>query len=120
MALPCSRGRLRWASVTVAAAASVAVASLAAATGAAASTAAPAGTATQHTLAPSTRFFRPAPSDGAPQQIAQLFKSGDPKDASLIAKMEGIPRAVWFTSGTPAPDDGGGSGPARSARARRL
>jgi endoglucanase len=102
MALPCSRRRLRWASVTVAAASSVAIASLAAATGAAASTATPAGTATQHTLAPSTRFFRPAPSDGAPQQIAQLFKSGDPKDASLIAKMEVVPRAVWFTSGTPA------------------
>ena len=116
MVLPCSRRRLRWASVTIAAAASVAVASLAAATGAAASTATPAGTATQHTLAPNTRFFRPAPSDGGAQQIAQLFKSGDPKDASLIAKMEGIPRAVWFTSEHPraspaagAPDDGGGT-----------
>jgi endoglucanase len=51
---------------------------------------------------PGTRFFVPPPSEGAPQQILQLLKSGDRKDAALIAKMETIPRAVWFTSGTPA------------------
>ena len=45
----------------------------------------------------------PAPAVvGAPQQIAALLKSHDLKDAALIAEMEAIPRAVWFTSGTPA------------------
>ena len=39
---------------------------------------------------------------GAPQQVLQLARSGDLKDAALIAEMEAIPRAVWFTSGTPA------------------
>jgi endoglucanase len=43
----------------------------------------------------------PPPSDGAPQQIGQLLKSGDVKDATLIAEMEAVPRAVWFTSGAP-------------------
>ncbi len=32
----------------------------------------------------------------------QLPKAGDLKDAALIAEMEAFPRAVWFTSGTPA------------------
>jgi endoglucanase len=49
-----------------------------------------------------TRFFVPPPSEGAPQQILQLLKSGDRKDAALIAEMEAVPRAVWFTSGTPS------------------
>src|SRR6516162_3526883 len=51
---------------------------------------------------PGTRFFVPPPSEGAPRQILQLLKSGDRKDAALIAAMEATPRAVWFTSGTPA------------------
>ena len=49
-----------------------------------------------------TRFFVPPPSSGAPEQILQLLRSGDLKDAALIAEMEATPRAVWFTSGTPA------------------
>ncbi len=48
------------------------------------------------------RLFVPPPSAGAPQQIAQLLASHDRKDAALVAEMEAIPRAVWFTSGTPA------------------
>jgi endoglucanase len=56
----------------------------------------------QRAFGPDTRFFVPPPSQGAPQQILQLVKSGDIKDAALIAAMEAIPRAVWFTSGTPA------------------
>jgi len=56
----------------------------------------------QRALAPGTRFFVPPPSPGAPQQIVQLANSGDIKDAALVTAMEAIPRAVWFTSGTPA------------------
>ncbi|HZR49896.1 MAG TPA: glycoside hydrolase family 6 protein [Streptosporangiaceae bacterium] len=62
----------------------------------------PAVGSAQRTLAPGTRFFVPPPSQGAPQQIVNLAKSGDVKDAALITAMEAIPRAVWFTSGTPA------------------
>ena len=53
-------------------------------------------------LSPGARIFVPPPSDGAPQQILKLLKSGDRKDAALITEMEATPRAVWFTSGTPA------------------
>jgi endoglucanase len=70
-----------------------------------ASASAAAGTTTAAThagLGPHTRLFVPPPSDGAAQQILQLLKSGDAKDAALIGEMEAIPRAVWFNSGTPA------------------
>ncbi len=62
----------------------------------------PAVSAAQRGLSPGTRLFVPPPSAGAPQQILQLLKSGDRKDAKLITEMEATPRAVWFTSGTPA------------------
>jgi endoglucanase len=62
----------------------------------------PAVSAAQRGLSPGTRLFVPPPSAGAPQQILQLLKSGDRKDAKLITEMEAAPRAVWFTSGTPA------------------
>ncbi len=58
--------------------------------------------AVQRGFGPGTRFFVPPPSQGAPQQILRLASSGDVRDAVLITKMETIPRAVWFTSGTPA------------------
>ncbi|HWG13836.1 MAG TPA: glycoside hydrolase family 6 protein [Streptosporangiaceae bacterium] len=58
--------------------------------------------AAQRGLSPSTRFFVPPPSSGAPQQILQLLKRGDGRDAALIGEMEATPRAVWFDSGTPA------------------
>src|SRR5262249_12087429 len=51
---------------------------------------------------PGTRFFTPPPDTAAVQQEIQLLKSHDAKDAVLIAKMEAIPRAVWFTQGTAA------------------
>jgi endoglucanase len=60
------------------------------------------GPATGRGSVPGTRFFVPPPSSGAPQQVLELLKSHDLKDAALIAEMEAIPRAVWFTSGTPA------------------
>jgi len=77
----------------------VAAGSVPAMTSATASTAA---SAAHRDLSPDTRFFVPPPSDGAPQQILALLKSGDGKDAALIGEMEATPRAVWFTSGTPA------------------
>jgi endoglucanase len=43
----------------------------------------------------------PKPSAGAISQELQLLKNHDPSDAALIAKMEAVPQAVWFTSGTP-------------------
>jgi endoglucanase len=71
-------------------------------TAAANASASPAAATVQRGLGPDTRFYVPPPSQGAPQQIVQLVNSGDAKDAVLIARMEAIPRAVWFTSGTPA------------------
>src|SRR5947209_6919857 len=86
--------RLLWrTSAAVAASAALTIGSISAAA---------AGTAASRTIGPGTRFFVPPPSVGAPQQIVSLLKNHDPKDAALIAKMESIPRAVWFTSGTPA------------------
>jgi endoglucanase len=69
---------------------------------AASATAGPAAAAAQRGPGPGTRFFVPPPSAGAPQQILQLLKSGDRKDAALITEMEATPRAVWYTSGTSA------------------
>jgi endoglucanase len=53
-------------------------------------------------VAPGTRLFVPPPSSGAPQEILQLVKNHDLKDALRVTEMEAFPRAVWFTSGTPA------------------
>ena len=61
-----------------------------------------AAASTGHTISPSTRFFVPPPADGSVQQIAQLAKQGDLKDAALLAEMEAVPSAVWLTGGTPA------------------
>jgi endoglucanase len=60
--------------------------------------AAPAG----HTLAPDTRFYVPPPAQGSAQQILQLIKSGQLKNAGLIAAMEAVPSAVWLTGETSA------------------
>jgi endoglucanase len=61
-----------------------------------------AGSASQRALAPDTRFYVPPAASGAPAQIRRLASSGDKQDAALIAEMENVPQAVWFTSGTPA------------------
>src|SRR5579859_6382035 len=74
----------------------------AAAASAAPSSAATVSTGSTRGLTPGSRLFVPPPSSGAPQQVLQLVKGHDLKDAALIAEMEAIPRAVWFTSGTPA------------------
>jgi endoglucanase len=65
---------------------------------AAAGTQAPAG----HTLAPDTRFYVPPPAQGSAQQILQLVKSGQLKNAGLIAAMEAVPSAVWLDGETAA------------------
>src|ERR1700749_28714 len=88
---------LWWASAAIATSAALSISAVPAF----ASTAAPAA-AVSRTISPDTRFFLPLPSTRAPQQIAALLKSHDLKDAALLAEMEAIPRAVWFTSGTPA------------------
>jgi endoglucanase len=85
--------------VTVTAAASTASASTASASTASA-TAKPAAASVQRGFGPGTRLFVPPPAQGAPQQILQLAKSGDLRDAALITAMETVPSAVWFTSGT--------------------
>ena len=89
---------LRRASIVVATTAAL-VAGSAAVASAAATTQ---GTASARGLVSGTRLFVPPPSSGAPQQILQLVKSHDLKDAALLTTMEATPRAVWFTSGTPA------------------
>ncbi|HEY7261373.1 MAG TPA: glycoside hydrolase family 6 protein [Trebonia sp.] len=93
MRLPPSRRVLWRASAAVAASAALTIGSISVAA---------AGTGAGRTIASGTRFFVPPPSSGAPQQVVSLLKNHDVKDAALIAKMETIPRAVWFTSGTPA------------------
>ena len=59
---------------------------------ASAATRAPAG----HALAANTRFYVPPPAQGSVQQILQLVKSGQLKNAGLIAAMESVPSAVWL------------------------
>ena len=65
---------------------------------ASAATQAPAG----HTLAPNTRFYVPPPAQGSVQQILQLVKSRQLKNAGLIAAMESVPSAVWLDGETAA------------------
>jgi endoglucanase len=60
-----------------------------------------AATPTGRVLAPGTRLFVPLPSIGAVRQELQLALSGNPKQAALIARMESVPQAVWFDTGTP-------------------
>jgi len=95
-----SRRALRLSSLTFVVSASLVTGSLAVASVASASTS-PQATASRG-IAGDTRLFVPPPSPGAPQQVVQLLKAGDLKDAALITETEAIPRAVWFNSGTPA------------------
>jgi endoglucanase len=54
-----------------------------------------------HPLGPHTRFFVPPPNPGAVQQIAALLKSNATREAAAITAMEAMPKAVWFSTGTP-------------------
>ena len=72
----------------------------AAAPSAAAAPAASAAASARH--AGDTRFYVPPPPPGSVQQIKDLVRSGDLRDALGIARMVTTPQAVWFTSGTPA------------------
>src|ERR1700685_1255087 len=54
------------------------------------------------TLPANTRFFVPAPPNGAVQQVESLLKQGQLRNALLIAVMETVPQAVWLTGGTPS------------------
>ena len=55
-----------------------------------------------HTLAVNTRFYVPPPAQGSVQQILQLLKSGQLKNAGLITAMEAVPSAVWLDGETGA------------------
>ena len=96
-----TRRAVRRVSLAVAVTAALIAGSAGMATAASATAGSPAAAATRG-FGPGTRFFVPPPSAGAPQQVLQLLKGGDLKDAALVAEMEAVPRAVWFTSGTPA------------------
>src|ERR1035438_2021748 len=54
------------------------------------------------TLPANTRFFVPAPPNGAVQQVESLLKQGQLRNALLIAVMETVQQAVWLTGGTPS------------------
>jgi len=54
------------------------------------------------TLAPNSHFFVPDPNPGAVTQFFDLLKASRADDAFRIAALEGTPRAVWFTDGSPA------------------
>jgi endoglucanase len=55
-----------------------------------------------HTLAANTRFYVPRPAQGSVQQILQLVKSGQLKNAGLLTAMEATPSAVWLDGETSA------------------
>src|SRR5579884_3916504 len=94
MQLPWCRAARR-AAAAAALAAGLGPAAASAGTGA---TGLPAG----HGLAPDTRFYVPRPAPGSVQQIASLLASGQRQNATLIARMEQVPSAVWLTGETSA------------------
>jgi endoglucanase len=55
-----------------------------------------------HELAPGTRFYVPPPAQGSVQQILRLLRSGQLRNAGLIAAMESVPSAVWLDGETSA------------------
>jgi endoglucanase len=59
---------------------------------------------TGRALSPNTRFYVPPPAQGSLQQEFQLLRSGNFKDAALIADMEAVPQAVWLDGETAAED----------------
>ena len=76
-----------------------------------------------HTLAAGTRFYVPPPAQGSVQQILQLVKSGQLKNAGLITAMESVPSAVWLdgeTAAQAAEPGNEGSAQADAAVARQV
>src|ERR1700689_4926271 len=76
-----------------------------------------------HTLAANTRFYVPPPAQGSVQQILQLLKSGQLKNAGLITAMEAVPSAVWLdgeTAAQAAEPGNEGSGQADAAVAKQV
>ena len=69
--------------------------------GALSAAAAPGAQGSGRALAPSTRFFVPAPDQGAVQQAVDLLRARDLRGALRLAVMVAQGHAVWFTSGTP-------------------
>jgi endoglucanase len=89
-----SSGRPRGPALTVAAIAAAVLGPLLVATPASAAVATP--------LPPATSFFVPPADAGATQQIAQLTQAGNTTSATLLRKEVAVPRAAWFTGGTPS------------------
>ncbi len=58
-------------------------------------------TTTSHQLAANTRFALHQPAPAAVQQVGQLLRQHDVKDAALVAGELVTPQADWFTKGTP-------------------
>ncbi len=58
-------------------------------------------TTTSHQLAANTRFALHQPDPAAVQQVGQLLKQHDFKDAALVTGELLTPQADWFTKGTP-------------------
>lgn len=56
--------------------------------------------ASGHTLPANARFYVPPPAKGSLAQVGQLIRSGNFRDAGLIAAMEAVPSAVWLTGET--------------------
>jgi endoglucanase len=76
-----------------------------------------------HTLAANTRFYVPPPAQGSVQQILQLLKRGQLKNAALITAMEAVPSAVWLdgeTAAQAAEPGNEGSGQADAAVVRQV
>src|SRR5207244_1125521 len=48
-----------------------------------------------------TKLYVPPPNPGAAKQVAALEKEHKVADAALVRALEGTPRAVWFTGGSP-------------------
>jgi endoglucanase len=63
-----------------------------------------------HSLAANTRFYTPPWASGAVHQIGQLLGRGEGQDASLIARMEDVPSAVWLDGETAAQAADGAAG----------
>jgi endoglucanase len=53
-------------------------------------------------LPANTRFYVPPPAQGSAEEVLQLLRRGDVKDAGLIAAMEATPQAVWLDGETAA------------------
>lgn len=55
----------------------------------------------QHQRHSHSPFYAPGPSAGALEQVHDLLRDGEWRDAFRVSRMVHTPQAVWFTDGTP-------------------